>query len=213
MVTINYIDKASHWSEYNSPDFSLSLSHGKYTLEHRRNSGSCCSFLSFRSLNSTPYNIKTELKCISASEETWYGIIWGLQNITNFTTLQISGKGDSYRLGEHHRGIFRCESSWSKTNKPINENQLVEIQIAVDIDTYSSRFVMTRHNTYSQNFYSQSLGKGIGFICGPNCRLEINSLFISDNPGIRSFYNCSSLLENQEFTYLQDRRRMEKSSQ
>lgn len=200
MYKINYIDRTFKWAEYQNQDVSFRMERGKYIIEHHRTSGYYCSWLNFRTFSSLFYKIEAEFQCVNSSEESWYGLIWGGQNINSFTTLQISGKGDSHRVCEIHQGIWRCDGSWSQFITPINRTQPIKVEILVDMETYSSKIVMKNIEMGVTQFNSSRLGNNIGFVCGPTCNIEVYSLIVSGNPNTRRFLtNSGSNIENNEF--------------
>ncbi|NLN69408.1 MAG: hypothetical protein GX142_01275 [Chloroflexi bacterium] len=178
MFSENFQNNNNGWLEKSNPDVYMRVANGTYTISNESSSW-CASWNYFNCSKQNNFRIVTRLKCCYTSLTSGFGIIWGVRDIDNFVSFQISSDLRSYQFSECKNG------KWNYRNRSrLRFRALPYAPLVIELSVRENgRFVSADIKDYRYHFMDPppfDLNGGIGFICPGHTRIEVYSLFLPD---------------------------------
>lgn len=177
MITLlndRFANNDNLWAEDNNDIYRFKIKNNATTFEHKRTEGFYMVWIwSYMDVDD-PYIIETEITHKSGTDDYGFGLIWGVSDVDNFHTINLSGNG-YYRIGKTANSEWSQFVSWTPSSFVRESPASNIIRLAVQDDMikfYLNGFFLTEISN------EKVAGDGVGFVIWKNQTIEINNLII-----------------------------------
>jgi hypothetical protein len=170
----NFSDNVNDWFVGGDEDCTVAIENGLLTFHHLREDGSFLIYNISYLDDSQPYTIETKIKHISGVEEYGYGFIWGIQDINNFYSFNLTASG-YYRVGRMINDTWEDIIGWTESShiEKNHESNLLSIKKKGDKVSFYI------NNNYVNQIDSEKLpGHEVGYIIWRKQTIQVDHLYI-----------------------------------
>lgn len=171
----DFNDNNNNWLEDEDKVRQLKIRNGKYIFEHKEDDGGYFTWKQVHFDQANDFIIETTLQHISGTDDRGYGLVWGMKNIDNYFSFNISNNG-YYRIAKSYGEDWQALIDWTEStylNNYGGTNKLTVKKADASLKFYiNDNYV----NTITfENFF----GNNIGYVIWRNMKIEIDNLTVS----------------------------------
>lgn len=128
------------------------------------------------------YRIEAKINHLSGVNNWGFGITWGLKDLENYNSFEISNNG-SYRIYKEENDTLTKIVNWKESDiLNIDKPNILRIERSrTSISFYINNNYVC--NIANSKFYDDFFGQRVGFVVKKNQTIEIDYLKISSNQG------------------------------
>ena len=167
-------DNENNWKISDDEHAKTSLSNGKFIFQHKKEDNSYFSWNHFDLSDDEPFTIETTLKHKAGQTNFAYGLIWGIIDVKNFFTFNISETG-YYRISRNKDSSWTDYVGWTHSNYINTNGESNELSIK-KIDNKLKFYI--NDNFVNQIDFEEFFANGIGFVIWGQQTIEIEDLMI-----------------------------------
>jgi AAA+ superfamily predicted ATPase len=175
-----FTDNRNAWFEGDDPQRSAKVELERYVFEHKRGEGH--SWLSWKDCGDyyaqAGFRVQCVVEKISGVDNYGYGLVWGVENTSNFYDFLISGNG-YYRIYQWIAGAYTAVVDWTRSDaiRTSNNLNLLELHLA------GSELLFYINSLLVQRLPSQRVlkvaGRQTGFAVHDRVKIAVHSLVIT----------------------------------
>ncbi|MBN2459984.1 MAG: hypothetical protein JXB60_00130 [Candidatus Cloacimonetes bacterium] len=172
----NFDNQDTGWATGDSEDRFLKIEDGKYIFSHKREEDSWFTWNSADIDQQENFSIKSNITHISGVDDYGYGIIWGMEDLENYYSFNVSANG-YYRFAKEVDGNWYDIIAWTENWFDILGDDEIEIKRIEDrYEFYVNGYCLDTSS------YEPLMGNRIGYVIYRNQLLHIDDLVVTQLP-------------------------------
>jgi AAA+ superfamily predicted ATPase len=176
-----FANNQNSWFTGETADYVLKLEPERYVFEHLREQGSWMVWKDCgKYLDQPKFKMHLVTQKIEGVDNNGYGILWGLEDVSNCFEFVISGDGH-FRIAQYKGGAYLVIVAWtrSETIKQWNAVNVLEIEREADLMQFYINGVFVHSHAVSE--LMMETGRNTGFVVYHKNKVAFHSLYISSN--------------------------------
>lgn len=171
----NFSDKTKGWHEHDSEKLSLHVEDGGYVIEQRQDSGWRAIWRNFENHTHGDISIQIKIQKILGASDSYYGIVWGADDKSNFNSLLVNFKKQFY-IGKYINNEWTDFASWQSA--PIRQEAGSVNEIAIYIQKGNIELHINGFQVLKHEWKNTINGNNIGFLAGHSLKIKVLSIAI-----------------------------------
>ena len=167
-------DNNGKWLTRDDESVSLSIGNGKYILQNKTKDKGFFTWSNFKVSENKPFTIETTIKHQNSESVFAYGPIWGLSDLANLYTFNISNSG-YYRVGRIKENKWHEYITWTESKHIYKDGKSNKLTIK-KIDNKLKFFI--NDNYVNEIDFESFFDIGFGFSFWNKQTIEIENLII-----------------------------------
>ena len=173
----DFIDNRNSWRLGQDVDKEFSIDDGVAIFEYRKNTGFWAFWIPVDFISKQDFDVFSALNCISCGNDSWYGLIWGIDDINaDYFAFSLSADGTYYRVDNVINGTSNNLIPKSKLPYPININSPHSLGIKKSGMNWGVFVNEKKIGGFISN--DNLFGRQFGFIAGPQTKICIYNLIV-----------------------------------
>ncbi len=172
----NFSNNENNWEQRNDSTVRLEIEDGAYLIENRHDSGSRLVISSLDLPKEVEYEIEITLQKVSGVDNYGYGLVWGVQDLSNFYTFQISNEGQ-YRISQLAKNDWRAYRDW--TASPHVKRYNLPNKLAIRHDGQQVTFYVNEEMVDELTFPPNGFGRKLGFIVSSVMAVKVHDVIVT----------------------------------
>jgi len=170
----DFSDNSLLWFEGNDDEMYAEVKNGYYYFQHKENDGSYFVWNHVDIIPENDFEITTTITHISGSNDYGYGIVFGLDDLDNLYTFNISDNG-YYRYGKYVNDEWEILIGWTESDLLRSNNGTNTLTVEKKFSQYN--FYINGEWVDSYDF-EPFLGDGIGYVIYKDQYIKIYDLVV-----------------------------------
>lgn len=171
----NFFDNKNAWPVRNTDEVFLSVDKGSYTVEHKREEEAWLIWKTINLDQNSNFKINVQLRHVSGISNKGFGVVWGMKDVDNYLTFNISDNG-YFRFAKEENNSWMNIIEWEKHSAIQENNRLNNLVIEKKDLTYYFYGNNVLLKSYS---YLPFMGDKIGFIVWGTQRFLIDRIVVT----------------------------------
>jgi hypothetical protein len=170
----DFTDNSNEWYLTDTEECTIAIENGTYVFEHKREEGAWLSWQAVDIDQQGDFAITVTINKVSGVDNYGYGLVWGLEDVSNYQQFIISGNG-YYRHGILANDEWSEVIEWTPAESINQENATNTLSIRKS----ENQIQLYINDQYVNEAEAKSFfGDKVGFIVYRKMRLEIDYLLV-----------------------------------
>ncbi|MBC8385054.1 MAG: hypothetical protein H8E57_06010 [Candidatus Cloacimonetes bacterium] len=169
-----FSDNTNEWLVDDDEDILIKIENGRLHYQHKKEETGYYTWNYFLLDEFEPYSIATTIHWIEGTENHGYGLLWGMEDIENYFSFEITRNG-YYRITGMEFGEWKEYKGWTQSDH-INSTTGIN-KIGIGNSGENLNFYIN-DNYVDQMKDEVFYDDGIGFVIWKNQTIEIENLVI-----------------------------------
>ncbi len=162
------------WLTRDDESVTLSVKDGNYVLQNKTEDKGFFTWSNFKVSENKPFTIETTIKHQNSESVFAYGLIWGISDVANLYTFNISNNG-YYRVGRIKDNVWHGYFDWTES-KHIYKNGKSNKLTIKKVDNKLKFYI--NDNFVNQINFENFFDRGFGFAFWNKQKIEVENMVI-----------------------------------
>ncbi|MBC8527787.1 MAG: hypothetical protein H8D22_13205 [Candidatus Cloacimonetes bacterium] len=169
-------DNRNEWVETEDENMMTKIQNGKFIFEHKREESSYYTWNFIDIDQDKDFIIETTMKHLNGLDNFGYGLVWGLKDIDNYFSFEISDNG-YYRITKTENSDWEALVDWTEPSYVHTYGGTNKLSIKKSGNQL--KFYIN-DNYVNQTPFKRFFGNAIGYVIWKNQAIEIDNLKITE---------------------------------
>lgn len=185
----DFSDNSNSWALGDDASRSMYLENGKYYFYHKEEEGT---WFNWNFVNIDPdldFVIRSTMKLYVGDESSGFGLVWGMEDVENYLTFNISGDG-YYRYARESGSNWDLIIPWTDDFSVHMYNLPNILEVKKNRDNYE---FYVNGNYLASSPFSGFSGEKLGFMVNNYMKIEIDDLLVAQYPAYTKVHQARNV--------------------